>query len=321
MEAATGGAMPNKFVVGDLGNMYQQIRNGNAYEDPVPKPAFMIEEQSGECFSKDCLCRCCCTPKHSSVSYLYAVGEPYDPGPCECCGTVLWEKSDVADPQGPPIMTYERMGCCSRLPNCWVCCAVCQDEMRFYEGQIGDHDVANQAGELFPNNTVMAHGIVPIGGGGCTPTVEIFQGAPGVASEAPLAVLEGPMCFGGVKDWCCDTEFEISTKAGGRGDIAKIAKKRPHDCGSCCKAACSTADTYDVNMTDPSTSNQMKSLILGELVHIDFMFFEEDRFPITCERAGDTNYLTILCCLCYCFGCLCPIKCVIPCKEKGPGGD
>jgi len=321
-EAATGGAMPNYFTIGDLTNFYQPVRNGQNWGEPVPYPVFAVEEQTGACCKRDCFCRCCCSPKHPSVSYLYEVEAPQDPGDCVLCGQFCWHQADVSYSKGPPIMTYERIGCCQRLPNCLVCCEMCQDEMRFYDGGIGDPEtIADEAGSLMNYQAPTARGIVPIGGGGCTPTVEIFEGPPGQAPETPMAVVEGPMCFGGIKDWCCDTEFVISREAGGQGDVAKISKRKPHDLSSCCKAACSTADTYDVALTDPTTSNKMKSLILGELVHVDYMFFEEDRFPITCEKQGDTNYLTILCCLCYCYGCLCPCKCSIPCSEKNGGGD
>lgn len=322
MEGLTGGAMPNLFLVGDLDNMYQPMRENAPFGDPEGWPMFMIEEQSGACCERDCWCRMCCTPGHPSISYLHATSGPMMAEPCECCGQFCWHNDDVVDPVGPVIMTYERLGCCQRFSNCFVCCEMCQDELRFHVGG-GDFD-PNQAGDLDPA-AVTAVGKVPIGGGGCTPTVEIFQTAPGqvqVEGLTPAAYVEGPTCFGGLYDWCCDTTFFVSTQPGKSGDLATIVKKKPHDFNSFCRACCTSADVYDLHMAEGAVVNPMqKALILGEMVHLDFMFFESDRFPITCERSGDTTYITCLLCLCYCYGCLLPIKCCIACSEKQNGGE
>lgn len=155
---------------------------------------------------------------------------------------------------------------------------------------------------------------MPIGGGGCTPTIDITQKVDGAA----IGVVEGPTCFGGCYDLCCDTHFTVSTVAGGAGDLAKITKIKPSGCSEWCKACCSTADTYHLDLMPGGQAlvPEQKAMLIGEMVHLDAMFFENDKFPIECEKQGDTTWIHILCCLCYCYGCLCPIKCSIPLKEQ-----
>merc|ERR1712227_51994 len=123
------------------------MRDGKEYGKPEGWPMFIAEEKSssGPIQAEACCCGCCNQP-------------------------------DFANPEGQPIMTYERLGCCTRFANCWVCCESCQDEMRFHSG--GGFD-PSMAGDI-PTATVVGVGKVPIGGGGCTPTVEIFA-APGEA--------------------------------------------------------------------------------------------------------------------------------------------
>jgi hypothetical protein len=313
LEGITGGIMPNLYTVSDMTYKYQPMRNGQPYGEPEGWPMFIVEEVSGDCCSRDCWCRCCCNPQHPSITELYLSSGPRPQEDC-CCG--LCTQPDTADKIGDPIMTYERLGCCSRFANCFVCCEQCQDEMRFHQG--GGLDV-DRAGD---NSTqaVTSVGKVPIGGGGCTPTVEVFKmAAPGTVTTndlTPAFLVEGPTCFGGLYDWCCDTSFFVSSAKGAKGDMATITKMKPHDCATCCRAMCTTADIYELQFPNQQVAPDNKAIILGEMVHLDYMFFENDRFPITCEKQGDTTYITILFCLCYCYGCLCPIKCVIPLPEN-----
>lgn len=317
LEAATGGAMPNRYVLSDREFMYQPTRNNDPYGDPEGWPMFVVEERAdGCCCTKDCLCRVCCSPMHPSLSDLYVSSGPIEGMSC-CCG--MCHTADYVVPEGPPVMSYERVGLCTRLPNCFVCCEMCQDEMRFHTGLPADPKMASQAGSLNTASCI-AVGKVPIGGGGCTPTVELFQTAGGVdvSNATPAAVLTGPTCFGGLYDWCCDTKFQFSTNdAPGSANLATITKRKPRNCSECCRAMCTTADIYDLDMTEGAeVAPLQKALMIGEIVHLDFMFFERDQFPITCEKRDEATYITILCCLCYCYGCLCPCKVVLAIPEK-----
>ena len=64
-------------------------------------------------------------------------------------------------------------------------------------------------------------------------------------------------------------------------------------------------------------TNPLSSAPAAPETLLDYMFFEEDRFPITCEHSDNGTMIYILCCLCYCYGCLCPIKCCISHNQGG----
>lgn len=68
-------------------------------------------------------------------------------------------------------------------------------------------------GEYQNKNAVIGHARVPMGGGGCKPTVEIKAMAPGQNFEAGQTFmwLEGPTFFGGFLDLCCPTTFYLSS--------------------------------------------------------------------------------------------------------------
>ena len=71
------------------------------------------------------------------------------------------------------------------------------------------------------SNQYFARSTQPIGGGGCTPTLNLVR----TGETEPMAVVEGPMCFGGWLGACFDTVFKVSTKPGKAGDVAVISKK------------------------------------------------------------------------------------------------
>merc|ERR1712196_661356 len=177
LEGVTGGAMPNKYLISDWTHMYQPMRDGQPYGEQLPYPMFYIEEQSGGCCSQDCWCRICCSPGHPALLKFYFSGEPYDPGNCCCCV----KRKDTSDKRDdlPAFMTMERFGCCTRFANCWVCCECCQDEMRIHRADLGED--GSSVGSLGTEN-LKYRAVQPIGGGGCTPTLEIREfTAPGQA--------------------------------------------------------------------------------------------------------------------------------------------
>jgi hypothetical protein len=345
LEAVTGGVMPNTYLYCDFARMYQPMRSesGNGddmqpWGEPEPWPMFFVEEQMGGCCSQDCLCRCCCSPGHPVVAKFYVATDPHDPGSLRCCGCTCGHRKDTTEPDKNfgAFMTAERLGCCQRFANCWVCCECCQDEMRLHKGDVGLSTTTGEgdmAGEI-PTTALISRGLVPIGGGGCTPTVELWKRtAPGEVTsdpendpnEAKMGVTEGPMCFGGCKDFLCDTEFWISTEAG-KHDVATITKKKPETCSDWCVSCCTPADTYFLQLTESGAAwaPEDKAMMLAQMVHLDYMFFENDRFPVTCEMQGDTFWMYILCCLSYCYGCLIPIQCcccIPPAKQEGGAGD
>ena len=82
-----------------------------------------------------------------------------------------------------------------------------------------------------------------------------------------------------------------------------------------CVALCSPADTYNLDFTQGNNlTPKQKAAILGEMIHLDFLFFEADQ-PI-CRLSEDGKVCYILLCTCYCMGALCPVQC---CCCKGGG--
>ena len=301
-----------KDSVCDWNQLHQQVRNGQPYGQPIPKPIFIIEEESGACCSGDWWCRVCCSPNHPILLKIYHATALQPQDPQKCCCITCGQRPDISypDKNRGAILSLERFGLCQRFAGCWVCCECCQDEMRIHRGDVGQ---AGDAGSL-PEGTMLGRGIVPIGGGGCTPTVNIMDRSAGVP-EKQAAVIEGPMCFGGILDCCCDTSFKISRTKGKSGDLGRIIKKIPEGCSGWCRAACTTADTYDIELTEAGAQTMTpfeKAAVISEAIHLDYMFFEKDQFPISCEQRGNTTYLTLTACLCYCYGCLCPIQLTVP---------
>lgn len=299
MEAATCGCVPNSYSIRNRDNT-----------DPMTNPVLVVEEQS------DCCCRCCCHPHQPVLLKFYNVAtvNRVDPVQC-CCFTCTDEKyQPIPDKNSGAIMTMERPGLCSKFHNCFVCCECCQDEVVLHAGDVGDFK-DNKPGTI-DMATAIASAKVPILGGGCTPTVNIMDRTNG--QENQFAVVEGPMCFGGLKDLLCDTVFKISKQPGKSGDLGEIRKEKPEGCNECCRAMCSDSDTYQVNLNaGANLSAQQKAVLLGEAIHIDYMWFDADQSLCHVERRGNTTYIDILLCLCYCYGCLCPIKCRCAASDKG----
>ena len=166
-----------------------------------------------------------------------------------------------------------------------------------------------------PKDSAFSHAVVPIGGGCLTPTVHVMARSNGVEDGTPWAVVEGPTFFGGCMDLCCTTKFSVSSSKGKSGDLAVITKKAPEGGCGLCVAMCTPADTYNLDFTPGNTmSPQQKASIIGEMVHLDFLFFESEQ-PL-CRQSDDGKMCYILLCTCYCMGALCPVQCCFPLKQN-----
>ena len=301
MEAATCGCVPNSYTIKD--------KDTNT-------AIFMLEEESS------CCCRCCCQPHHPLLVKYYNVLPPAWVPEKKCCGQTCvpayWKYEP--DRAKGAVMTFERLGLCQKFSNCFVCCKCCQEETFLHAG---DTPAGAKPGEI-DDSKVMASTIVPIGGGGCHPTVHLMDRmALGDKDGTHFATIKGPMCFGGCKDLWCETPFSVSTPdAAGSANLAQLIKRRPKTCKELCMRVCSPADIYDLSFTadDSQLTPQQKALIMSEVVHLDYMFFEADKGLCWYEERGpQQKQCVILCCLCYCYGCLCPCKCIIPLNDNGGG--
>ena len=119
-------------------------------------------------------------------------------------------------------------------------------------------------------------------------------------------------------DLFVDTYFTVSKEKGKSGDIATIKKKaRDEGCMGLCKALFTSVDTYDLTFNDPNMTPQQKATVIAESVALDYMFFDQEQ-PL-CRYNESAKQCEILMCLCYCFGCLIPCKCICPCGAAGRG--
>lgn len=284
----------------------------------------------------DCCCRCCCAPAQPALVKFYNATYA-GMSPSACCNNFPPKKMYTKDAGEASIavMTVEKPGCgqnyaqCGQT-NCWVCMECCRSEAWVHKGAVhsepahipccgteiknykfpqGEPGLANKA-------TAIGHVKVPLGGGGCTPTVEIMETVNGT-DQAPFAVMEGPTCFGGLLDLCCPTYWALSKAPGKAADVGMIIKKAPEGGMGFCIQMCTPVDTYDIDFKpEAGLTADQKAILLGELIHLDFLFFESEQ-PL-CHRDDASKTWHLLLCVCYCYGCLCPCELVIP--EKNDGG-
>lgn len=314
-EAVSGGCVANTYMITDR---------------PSDTALFIMEENSS------CWMRCCCDPAQPALVKFYNVVFGGDRPEKKCCGILCSpaRKMYNKQPGVGAVMTMEKPGMCSNFAqcgptNCCVLLACCQSEAWMHTGDVGSVRSDKGCGPCkaahwdFPTGepgfldktTAFSHAQVPMFGGCFTPTVNIMARTNGVEDTTPWAVVEGPTFFGGCMDLCCTTKFAVSKTKGKSADIAMITKKAPEGGCGLCVALCTPADTYllDFNL-ETKLSPQQKAAIIGEMVHLDFLFFEADQ-PI-CRTNNDDSVLFILCCTCYCMGALCPCECCIPLNKN-----
>ena len=311
-EAFTGGGAANSYMI-------TERNSGQAI--------FIMQEES------ECCCRYCCNPSQPAFVKFYNSSPPF-PVPktgCCCCVRPAYNKFNKV---GQPVLTFEKSGMCDNLAQCGVtnCCvlsSICQSEAWMHTGNIPTtynpqgcaclkveswDFPAGKPGKAIKTN-MFAHSIVPIGGGGCTPTVNLMSRQSNNGPETQFAVVEGPTFFGGCMDLCCTTKFTVSSQKGKSGDLAIITKKAPEGAGGICMALCTPADKYNLDFTaEGNLTPQQKAVIIGEMVHLDFLFFEADQ-PL-CHQSDDGKMCYILLCTCYCMGALCPVECCFPLQQN-----
>ena len=294
MEALTCGLKRNGYVIYGVD---PSVNDGN------PVPVLKVKEES------DCCSRFCCGPRHPILLKVFNVrGTGNMITPAKCCGMGP-DPYPEYHPEGPPVMTLERDGLCNKCPNCFVCHECCQDEMVVHAG-----NVDGVPGSI-DKSTAFGRGIVPMGGGGFTPTVEIMDRTD-PAGEKVAAVVQGPTFFGGCLDLFTDTTFPISRNGDNSGDVGVMTKLKPDGCEGMCRAVCSDADSYELEVSDPNMTPQQKASLIANMLHFDYMFFEQDNNFCRVEKQGNTWVIYIHACSMYCYGCICPCEICIPIPEN-----
>ena len=158
-------------------------------------------------------------------------------------------------------------------------------------------------------HTHISYSQVPCLGGHCTPTLHLSREP--FPTENVFGKIQGPTCFGGCSELCCDFEFPVSrfSSEDKIGDVAKITKRAPRGGFAAMRELFSQNDVFTIEFTDKSLTPEDKALILGNQLLLDFMFFEGGENEM-CGPTEDRKGCYILLCNWYCYGVLCPCKLV-----------
>lgn len=223
--------------------------------------------------------------------------------------------------RSPVLMSVVRddgMRCCYKCPckclNTFVCFQYCQDGAHVYAGEVPD-EPEREKGRPF---NLPAHNLIgsvnqPVFGGWYLPTLHLRSDGQTDDAE-PFGKVQGPCCFGGWSELCCDFKFKTSWfgSESGSEDIAVITKKKPASLAGGFKEMFSNADMYEISFKDDAVLTPAQKLtVLSAQLLADYMFFENNT-----EKCRDTNEAIY----CYCFYCnivgaLIPCTIVIPKKQ------
>ena len=99
-------------------------------------------------------------------------------------------------------------------------------------------------------------------------------------------------------DLCCSTKFTVSRAGDKSGDLAIITKKnKDPGCIGLCVALCTPADTYNLDFSPGhKLSATQKAAIIGEMIHLDFLFFEAESY----FRRNDNDPVSLIGADCRC---------------------
>lgn len=281
--------------------MCEQENVYDIFDDATGQPVFTAVEES------DGMTRCCCAPHHSFLLKIKPAGVGVPREALRSYNT---------------LMTMEREGCCSKWGlGCWACNDDCKDGFFMHAG-----DVHGEAGSIqMSSGRVFGYATQPKLGGGMTPTINVMERADAAGTQwGAMAKIEGPTCFGGCSELCCETEWPVSKMQASDietklmvGDFATITKLKPNSCGAAVSEAFTDTDQYMIEFKPGvELAPQQKALMLASLLQIDFMFFEKDNGMCRCEN----QKLKITLFECYCMGCTCPCNLEFDGKNNGGGG-
>ena len=177
-------------------------------------------------------CRACCSPAQPALVKFYNATAPQtNPDTCfgKCKGKNTYGEVNA---QNGAILTFEKNGNCGNCAqmgptNCWVCHEKCQSKAYYHIGDVPSTLEPKGCGPCkcehweFPNGApglpetarpnLFARAEVPVGGGGCTPTINLMVRDQN-GGESQFAVVEGPTFFGGCMDLCKSKKCEVMEK-------------------------------------------------------------------------------------------------------------
>lgn len=183
--------------------------------------------------------------------------------------------------------------------------------MSMYAGQL-NYD-PKEIGRLNKNtveNTVLGSVHQPQFAGWCTPTLHLRDTVD--LQDTPYGKFEGPHCFGGWSELCCDFKFFVSRWESERktGDLALITKKKPVGFSGAAADLFTNADVYTISFSeDIKVTPEQKVTILGSQILADYMYFDGNTEKCSVDDKGN-----IWCHFfyCSCIGLLVPCSLVIP---------
>lgn len=243
--------------------------------------------------TSDGFMRCCCAPGHTFKLHVVDVNAPMG-------SSGDWEVNENL----PTLL--EREGCCGKWLCCWTCNETCQNNAKVYPNT-DPQQIKFDFEEKLCN--------------GCKPEIVMYvSDCPNFNGERiPIAIIQGPSCFGGCSEACVDSHFNISQidpntmaplSESQIGDIAKINKRHPEGCGELVTECCTDVDKFNINFQANYIYNRdpnFKLACMSALFYLDYMFFEMDNGMVECRD----NALVITCCNLYCCGCICPCQCTL----------
>jgi len=199
--------------------------------------------------------------------------------------------------------------------GCFSCCDCCLDNMAVVAGPTKEAE-DKEIGRTFDPSMALGYAKVPCLGGHCTPTVWLNKTPFDDGVDTPWSKMEGPTCFGGCSELCCDFHFPFSKGSSDRktGDHALLKKRRPRGVAAGLRELVTDSDVFTIQFKDTSLTPEEKALILSNTILTDFMFFEGG----TSDKCGQTEdgqgcYINL--CNVYCYGCIVP--CRIECRSSG----
>jgi hypothetical protein len=217
----------------------------------------------------------------------------------------------------PVLFTMERedgQRCCCKCPcKClsdFVCCSFCQDNARIYLGSTPPPPEGKERGRPYGADIQKQIGAIiqPIFGGYCRPQLDLYGKN---EAEPPFGVIQGPYCFGGWSELCCDFKFYVSNPSTGEvtGDLALITKKKPSSLAGAVVELMTDADVYTISFEQQAKLSAMqKATTLSAQIFIDYMLFDGNT-----EKCKDTDDgIYCYCWYCMIFGRLIPCYIYIP---------
>ena len=210
-EALSGGCVPNSYMIRDRTAKFNAGKTKKEQQAAPKGDAFFIMKEESSCW-----CRACCNPAQPALVKFYNTSPPQQKTGMGC-GPCKMDDYDTYNTVGDTVVTFEKSGNCDNFAqigptNCFVCCACCQSHAWLHNGDIKttpddfkiccftiphwkfDEGTPGVMKNLRPN--AFAHAVVPIGAGGCTPTVNIMA-RDMAGNENQFAVVQGPTFFGG----------------------------------------------------------------------------------------------------------------------------